>query len=406
MANWRLRLLPYLCLFGGVILTGGGFFEWRAEARLVAEGKLTRGRVVDRTVRRGVKGSKSHVLDVVYESIGGKRYRKEFKVPRSVYDSTGETVDVRYLPSDPARSRIGAGPAEIHEMFAVGIILAAIGAVWLALRRRRRRRLIESLSAGGEGSEPPWEDVPPEAPSDDVPPEPRGFLTVSLRNNERREFPVRGKPDARLILEEGLLEAEIELDFHDRTDDEEAWDTLRCRTRMADRQGTPWQCEALFLADELVIDFEGETLCPLGDGPLVRLTEAPAEWVRAFERDLLLGGIKVFRDDRTYATLPLSGSDLEIPIKYFAPRLCAALLQEGTGAKFLVSISGVLDEDGDEVPPFVYALDATKLLFRATAGFDADDGWWTRCDPRPVELEKLEFPTGLPAQPHLYREAR
>jgi hypothetical protein len=138
----------------------------------------------------------------------------------------------------------------------------------------------------------------------------------------------------------------------------------------------------------------------------VRLAEASADWVQAFEREPLLGGIRVFRDDRTYATLPLSGTDLEIPVKYFAPRLDVALLREGTGAKFLVKVLQVFDAEGEEVPPFVYALDSTKLLFRTTAGFDAEDGWWTRCDPRPVELEKLESPTRLPAQPLLYLEAR
>ena len=44
---------------------------------------------------------------------------------------------------------------------------------------------------------------------------------------------------------------------------------------------------------------------------------------------------------------------------------------------------------GDEIPPFAYRMDCTKLLFRHTAEFDEEEGVWEASDPRRVEFEKL-----------------
>ncbi len=87
----------------------------------------------------------TYVFDAVSANGGGAREQRiEHEVPRSVYDqlSTGQAVEIRYLPEDPARADFypgeSLGAARVMGWVSMMLLLAAVTALGSSLWLSRR----------------------------------------------------------------------------------------------------------------------------------------------------------------------------------------------------------------------------------------------------------------------------
>jgi hypothetical protein len=87
----------------------------------------------------------TYVFDAVSADGGGAREQRiEHEVPRSVYEqlSTGEAVEIRYLPEDPARADFypgeSLGTARVMGWVSVILLVAAVTALGFSLWISRR----------------------------------------------------------------------------------------------------------------------------------------------------------------------------------------------------------------------------------------------------------------------------
>ncbi len=150
-----------LLVLSGLLVLGGiaaGIFLWRDgtgraafQQRLAGEG-VTAEAVVTRLYRGGGKDS-SRFAAYQFE-FDGSIYRSSTRVPRSIWNTLkeGQPLTVRFVPSDPARSRpvdwsTAGPPAWVALLPASGLIALAGVFVWAV--RRAHRLLSEGRPAPG-----------------------------------------------------------------------------------------------------------------------------------------------------------------------------------------------------------------------------------------------------------------
>jgi len=134
-------IIGCLCLLGGVALGVFGLKTRMIAQRLDAEGIVVPGQVVDRTLTRGRRGSKSYHVVVEYYPKGkplGEYLTHTFSVSARTFESTQAqpSVSVRYLPSDPTVSAI-EGERDDGMFGLVGgpiLVVVGLGVVGFALR--------------------------------------------------------------------------------------------------------------------------------------------------------------------------------------------------------------------------------------------------------------------------------
>lgn len=153
--NRRLAIAMWLAVAGGLVMLGGGAYEfWRAN-RLRVHGVRTAGTVQEGTRLATGKGRTACQLLVDYTPEGSPTtYRRQFSVDEAEYDAalaTGE-VSVVYLPSEPELAALGEKVMPNGEALAIGAgLLAAAGGI--AWYRRRQWRRVETYIRG-EASAP------------------------------------------------------------------------------------------------------------------------------------------------------------------------------------------------------------------------------------------------------------
>lgn len=137
----KLRLIKWLALAGGIILIGGGGYEYYRKTRIKNEGVRVEARIANHEVTASTKGRSIYHLVVDYRAPdGNETYRKEFIVPQRTYDDAvaRQTVPVTFLVGEPAESLLGDASALDGEPFAIG---AGLILFFLAVEMYYRRKL-------------------------------------------------------------------------------------------------------------------------------------------------------------------------------------------------------------------------------------------------------------------------
>ena len=114
---------------GGVLIVFG-LLDLRETQQLRSDGVASRGTVTGRH-RSGGK-SRSHYLDVEFQSQDGQRVALSEKVSKGRYDRTkpGDTVPLHYLASDPTVMQIGAQPATDNFWFFAGTAALVVSGLY------------------------------------------------------------------------------------------------------------------------------------------------------------------------------------------------------------------------------------------------------------------------------------
>ena len=106
-----------LMFFGGCfILAIIGFFSWRGDRNLLANGREIRAEVIDRRIDEDVNCdsddlSETCTIDISYFityqfNIEGESFTEEKAVTSGIYDRTESSIFVRYLPNQPSVSNV------------------------------------------------------------------------------------------------------------------------------------------------------------------------------------------------------------------------------------------------------------------------------------------------------------
>ena len=123
---------------GGVLIVIG-LLDLRETQLLRAEGVASRGTVTGRH-RSGGK-SRSHYLEVEFQSRDGQRVALSEKVSKGRYERTkpGDTVPLHYLPADPTVMQVGAQPATDNFWFFAGAGAFVVSGVYALFGLRHSR---------------------------------------------------------------------------------------------------------------------------------------------------------------------------------------------------------------------------------------------------------------------------
>ena len=126
-----------LFLGGCLILALIGFFSWRADRNLLANGREIRAEVIDRRTKitedcddGDCTTDISYYLTYLY-FVDDELYEEEQVVDRAIYDRTESTVLIRYLPDKPATSNVAETVKNVlpFPLFSVvAIVVGLIGA--------------------------------------------------------------------------------------------------------------------------------------------------------------------------------------------------------------------------------------------------------------------------------------
>ena len=151
-------------LAGGILLLVGLVFLAVSAAQLLEnqrfaqEGRLTQGTILAKIINTSTSGSgssrsRSRHYEATYRfAIEGTVFEGRDELLQADWErlAEGGTVDVLYLPADPASNRLaGSRPWLLQMIFGVlGLVLAPIGAALVA-RAIRRARLESRLRAHG-----------------------------------------------------------------------------------------------------------------------------------------------------------------------------------------------------------------------------------------------------------------
>jgi Protein of unknown function (DUF3592) len=140
-----LQRLTWIFLVIGLAMLVGALFFWNSTRSFVAHAQTTQGKVVELIeVRDKDGGSSTWKPRVTYRAPTGQQitFESSFSTNPAPY-SVGETVDVLYLPSDPAEARIRGyqslwlGPTILGGL---GLVFTAIGGGMLLARNVARKK--------------------------------------------------------------------------------------------------------------------------------------------------------------------------------------------------------------------------------------------------------------------------
>ena len=128
MTRQTFSLVSMLAI-GGVLIVIG-LLDLRETQLLRAEGVASRGTVTGR--HRSGGRSRSHYLDVEFQSQDGQQVALTEKVSKGRHDRTkpGDTVPLHYLPTDPTVMQIGAQPATDNFWFIGGVGAFVVSGVY------------------------------------------------------------------------------------------------------------------------------------------------------------------------------------------------------------------------------------------------------------------------------------
>lgn len=140
----------WLALVGGIVMLGGGVYEYLGAVELRDHGQRVTGKVHESQIMNTGKGRKAHHLTLDYTPAeGATLYRKQFVVPEAIYNQAVQagTATVTFLPNDPTTSAVGDSIPINYESFAIGLGMLVTSAA-IAIYRRRQRKQVEAYIRG------------------------------------------------------------------------------------------------------------------------------------------------------------------------------------------------------------------------------------------------------------------
>ena len=146
------KLVGPVTLLIAIVSIGFGIFSVRDEIQFAREGRTATASVI----RRDIDPRNDHHYVVYrFETADGRAFDGRSDVSQAKWHLIGETVEVRYLESDPTKSRAAGDPLQLVNQLAVplviGLIATGLGLYLLvAGLRASRRRNSEPAPAPGE----------------------------------------------------------------------------------------------------------------------------------------------------------------------------------------------------------------------------------------------------------------
>lgn len=124
----KLFAIAVALIMGPVLLWVGGR-EFSNSRKLLREGKVTSGKVVDHSRERGRKGRVKYYLQVEYQSESGQAFRPRLRVERDTYETASQTgtVKIHFLPSDPTICQAGEKAETKFGLLAFGVLVLGFG---------------------------------------------------------------------------------------------------------------------------------------------------------------------------------------------------------------------------------------------------------------------------------------
>ncbi len=221
------------------------------------------------------------------------------------------------------------------------------------------------MSATGIFSAPlPFPDDPNDAP----------FHRIILDPGRPLLWPTEDR--GLLAVSAGPVHLSFSLSAVSEGEEPESRDILHCRLRLSDASGRPWQADTWCLPSFIM-----DQLSAGNASRLVFTDELPKDWNEELESAMLVSGVRDFLDDRFLRTLVIENQIFEVPFKFQTPVYDIALPSAGSPAsaiRLVVRISGLMDADMEEIPPFVVEIPPEQLLFSNTAYPDPCEAFWSR----------------------------
>jgi hypothetical protein len=126
--------------FGGcLILALIGFFSWRSDRVLLANGREIRAHVIDRQTKQtkdcddnGCTTEISHYLTYQY-TVQDETFTEEQLVDSAIYDRAESSIMVRYLPDRPSTSNVAATVENVLPFPLFSLIALFIGLLGAAV---------------------------------------------------------------------------------------------------------------------------------------------------------------------------------------------------------------------------------------------------------------------------------
>jgi hypothetical protein len=126
-------------LGGCLILALIGFFSWRSDRALLANGREVQAEVIDRRIKEtedcddGVCSSDtSYILKYQFQ-VEGEKFTKETAVDSGIYDRAESSIRIRYLPERPSVSNVAETVENILSFPLFSIIALLVGLLGAAV---------------------------------------------------------------------------------------------------------------------------------------------------------------------------------------------------------------------------------------------------------------------------------
>lgn len=147
----KLRILKWLALVGGIVMLGGGTYEYMQAVKLQTSGEQTVGKLFDKTTLATGKGRTSYQVILDYKPPDdATTYRKPFVVSKELFDQIAQQGEatVTYLPDSPETSSVGGQTRINTEPLAIGGGLVLVSAVVWWYQRREWKKIHAYITGG------------------------------------------------------------------------------------------------------------------------------------------------------------------------------------------------------------------------------------------------------------------
>ncbi|MBX3414894.1 MAG: hypothetical protein KF708_19575 [Pirellulales bacterium] len=155
--NRKLFILQWLALLGGLILLGGGAYDFYRSLQLGKVGRQVVGRLHEAKIEYTNRGRPIYKLTFDYTPEGSDTaYRKKFSVSEVQYHELARVGEspITYLPDDPEYSQVGAESRRNYESLAMGaaFLLIATAVAWFLHLQRNK---VETFVTGDLAQDEP-----------------------------------------------------------------------------------------------------------------------------------------------------------------------------------------------------------------------------------------------------------
>jgi hypothetical protein len=129
----------------GIVIFSDSLWSWRYEAALRARGREAVISPASDTYTKITKvrsGSEKIRAHVTFRTAEGQEVTEETELPPGVLEkfTRGERVTVTYLPGKPSYYRFNPWHPSAPSDVTFGIVIMAIGAVWVAVKRQTTKK--------------------------------------------------------------------------------------------------------------------------------------------------------------------------------------------------------------------------------------------------------------------------